>query len=272
MQAAFPFKKRLRLLAAAAFNAFRQYLPLSSDGFRVLLYHSVTDKLDEADIEENTIHKELFHSQMEYLSVNKFNVISASEAVKSLIAGKKFPASTICIAFDDGYRNILRNAFPILQKFNFPCTIFVTNDLVGNDGYLNKAELKDLSDSGLAELGGHGKTHRALSSLRLQELKKEISDSRGDIEEITGTKVVLFAYPFGHSKSYNRNTIAALKISGFLGAFNNIYGFNRPGLDPFKMYRNRISWMDEIPEFRKHLNGSYDWENILEVFRRKRSS
>ena len=246
-----------------------------TDGFRVLLYHSVTGSKIGSDLEENTIDAKLFEEQMDFLSSEKFNVISCNEAVKLLSAKKKFFPKTVAISFDDGYRDNYTNAIPILKRYNFPATLFINTDFLLKDesgtAYLSVQEIGKLKKIGLIDFGCHGKTHMMLSALDEESLEHEIAGAKNILQDVIGSDIRLFAYPYGHSGSYNKKIMEKVQTAGFSGAFTTIFGFNGYSRNLYSLYRNRVSWLDEIPEFKKHLNGSYDWCGMFELLRKKRS-
>jgi peptidoglycan/xylan/chitin deacetylase (PgdA/CDA1 family) len=272
--ATIPLKKRLKIILGDIFYAKRRLILSDIRGLRVLLYHSVTDQLIEHEWEENTIPVDLFESQMNYLAVNKYNVISCREATKYFTEQREVPPRTVVITFDDGYRNTYLNALPILNKYNFCATMFINvsflQDYSNNSEYLSCFELKHIKKSGIIDFGSHGLTHRILSTLSGKDLIKELRESKDTIEDIINDKVCFFAYPFGHSRSYNKKVIELIKSLGFIGAFTTIYGINNLKTNLFLMKRNRISWLDDLLEFEKHLIGAYDWAGKCEYFRYKR--
>ena len=67
---------------------------------------------------------ELFEAQMCYLR-KRFRVLSLEE-VCSRLADPTATDSGVAVTFDDGYRDIYSNAFPTLQKYRIPATVFLT--------------------------------------------------------------------------------------------------------------------------------------------------
>jgi peptidoglycan/xylan/chitin deacetylase (PgdA/CDA1 family) len=53
-------------------------------------------------------------------------------------AGSDFEFS---ITFDDGYRDVIENGLPLLQKFNVPCTIFVNSHFASNQSIAQWTEV-----------------------------------------------------------------------------------------------------------------------------------
>lgn len=76
-----------------------------------------------------------FDDQMMYLADN-YNVISEERLLDWLQNNTPLPDFPVLITFDDGYRDNLTNALPILKKYNHPAIIFLTSGFVGtNKGF-----------------------------------------------------------------------------------------------------------------------------------------
>lgn len=275
MNKSVPLKKKIRIYIGSVVGFGKRLIPLADNGFRVLVYHSITDKVITNEWEESTTPKDLFVRQMEYLADNKYNIISCKQGIEYMTSRLKIPSRTVAISFDDGYRNNYINALPALKKYNFCATIFITvnflRDYSSNPQYLSCSELLDIKKSGIIDFGSHSFSHRTLTMLDKPELDKEIRQAKQKLEDIVDDKIDLFAYPFGHSKSYDRKVVEAIRSAGFTGAYTTIFGLNDFRSDPFLIRRHRISWLDELDEFEKHLSGAYDWCALCESFRYKRS-
>lgn len=234
-----------------------------TSSFRILLYHSITDQMVKSDTGEETTPKALFEEQMRYLKNNKFNLISIKDALNTLFGKGRLQPRSICISFDDGFKDNFSNAFEILKKFGIPATLFITLNFIEEHSrdprFLNKQELAVMKDSGLIDIGLHGKSHHALSRLPKEQLNEEVVTAKKELSSIINGEISLIAYPFGHRRSYNREVIQLAKRAGFIGGLSAAYGRNSRKTDPFSLRRNRISWIDDIREFEKHLYGAYDW-------------
>jgi len=270
-----PLKKATRiLLGDIIYEKKKRERAVSKNGIRVLVYHSITDSLIKKEWKENTTPKDLFDKQLKYLKDNGYTAVSLEKAFLYLNNKEIIPDKTVAITFDDGFRNNYINALPILEKYKFPATIFITVDFLrdysGSDLYLSCSEIKNMIKSGLISFGSHGLTHRALTTVKKRELDKEISLSKERLENIINNKTNFFAYPFVHSGSYNSNIRQLLKRHGFKAAFTTIFGINNFESNHFLLRRNRISWLDDLREFEKHLLGAYDWCAMCESFRYKK--
>jgi len=90
-------------------------------GKRIVLYHGV-DRIGQTYINGRFVSADVFERQLDFFKSN-YNLVSLSD----LISGKTDPnRMNIAIVFDDGYRNNLETALPILEKKQIHATFFVT--------------------------------------------------------------------------------------------------------------------------------------------------
>lgn len=99
----------------------------------ILMYHGVC-RDDDALLHGDALQVKAseFDKQMKYLSENFF-VIPASR-YKDIQQMENHEGKPIAIiTFDDGYRNILDVAAPILQKYSLPATVFLVTGTLNAD-------------------------------------------------------------------------------------------------------------------------------------------
>jgi len=94
----------------------------------ILMYHRVCPKKDEFHI---SINSEIFEKQMKYFS-EKYELLSLNELVNYIKLKKSYPKKAIVITFDDGYKDNYLFAYPILQKYSIPATIFLATGYIGS--------------------------------------------------------------------------------------------------------------------------------------------
>jgi peptidoglycan/xylan/chitin deacetylase (PgdA/CDA1 family) len=95
----------------------------------VLPYHRVGPTPD--DLLMAPVHPDVFAAQMAHLT-RHYSVLPLEEAIDRLFDGS-LPARAIAITFDDGYRDNLQHALPILKRYGAPATIFLATDFIGTD-------------------------------------------------------------------------------------------------------------------------------------------
>ena len=86
---------------------------------------------------------ERFDQQMRYLS-EKYHMIPMDELPNQLTSSSDF---AVAVTFDDGYKDNLTYALPILKKYNIPATIYVTTRFQEGDCRMWWYELEELCDS-----------------------------------------------------------------------------------------------------------------------------
>ncbi|MBI5547156.1 MAG: polysaccharide deacetylase family protein [Deltaproteobacteria bacterium] len=93
-----------------------------------------------------------FAEHVEYLA-RRYEIVPLSVLTQGLRSGK-LPTRAVSLTFDDGYRNNLVLAHPILQRNRIPATLFVTAGLVGTRQWMWPAELVEMAlRYGMAEVG-----------------------------------------------------------------------------------------------------------------------
>jgi len=155
----------------------------------VLAYHSITSRSDQ--ISDEAISPQRFEQQLRWLSRRRTVV----PLIETLHRSEK--DRLVGITFDDGYRNNLTVALPLLEKFSLPMTLFVIAGSIDGDGYLSTDELREISRHPLVTIGAHGLWHRHFTQLSPDEARFELSESRLLLEEIVGQRVELMAWPYG---------------------------------------------------------------------------
>lgn len=239
------------------------------DGCRILMYHSVENSDPHKDRMGLAVPPDVFRMQMEYLKENGFHVIGLNDFVQRVRQELPIPKRSVAITFDDGYRSILTNASPVLQRQGFAATLFVNIHFVerklSRDAYwydwqtLSWDEVRKLSENGML-IGSHGVTHRRLSELSCDEISSEITRSKEIIENNINKPVSEFSYPQG---SFNKEAMEILQNNGFVCACSSLCGINEKESDMFALKRTEITAFDDTPvKFGKKVSGCYDWLSI----------
>lgn len=205
----------------------------------ILAYHSVsTAKISGA------VSPEQFEQHMQVLKKCAFNVVSLDQLAQYRKQGA-IPPKTVCITFDDGYRDNYTTAFPILEKYTFPATVFVVTDVIGSHWevrgeqfeMLSEADIQKISTSGLVTVAPHTASHAKLDSLSMADAMREIHGSKTRIESITGSQCHHFAYPFGRM---NDTACAAVRDAGIEYAYTISPGFVHIPGNNLSLSRNAI--------------------------------
>ncbi len=100
------------------------------------------------------------------------------------------------ITFDDGWKGVFINAYPIMRERDLKGRLYVVPSFVGKEGYMDWEEIKELVNYGF-EVGSHTYSHKNLLNLSDEEIKFEIEEASKVIKEKLGIDVKHFAYPYG---------------------------------------------------------------------------
>ena len=93
---------------------------------RILAYHRVAELRDAPAVDSRSISatREGFARQMEHLA-RFYPVVSMPEVLEAAEKGTPLPKRAVLITFDDAYADFVDIAWPILQQFRLPATLFV---------------------------------------------------------------------------------------------------------------------------------------------------
>jgi len=220
----------------------------------VLMYHSInTNSLFF------TVRSENFAEQMAYLKNKRFNIISLNQLVELIEEKKLIPQKTIVLTFDDGYKDNYFSAYPILKKYNFPATIFLVPDLIGQTTrnrqnivfkMLDWPQIQEMHQSGLIDFQPHSLTHQKLDRIKSTEVEHEVKESKIIIEEKLNKKCYFFAYPGGN---FNEAAIDILKENGFRAALTINNALADRNSDLFKLPRKSINTETSMTQFKGKL-------------------
>ncbi len=170
----------------------------------ILTYHSIDDSGSVI-----STSRFIFERQMRELHDRGYRVLPLRTVADALRTRQALPDKVVALTFDDGFQNFRTTAFPILEKYGFPSTVFLVSGYAGktNDWddnppniprqeMLSWQEVEELSRSGV-EFGAHTVSHRDLTAITHADAKREMADSKAEIEARIGREVTQFAYPYG---------------------------------------------------------------------------
>lgn len=174
----------------------------------ILLYHHISDTIDT----QYNVHPDVFAEQMKWLHDNGYTTINISDLTKLILEGGSIPERPVILTFDDGYLDVYKNAYPILQQYGYVATFFIITKTVDTKKNLSTDMLLELIDSGW-EIGSHSQTHIDLN--QGDNWEEEIIGSKAFLEDKLGVTIQTFAYPYGLA---NPSVIAYTKNAGYTSA------------------------------------------------------
>jgi peptidoglycan/xylan/chitin deacetylase (PgdA/CDA1 family) len=169
----------------------------------ILTFHALDDRPSVI-----SFTPQLFERGMARLHGAGCRTLSLLELADCLRGCLSFPKGSLALTFDDGYRSVYDHAFPILQRYGFSATVFLTvggkRNWIDSDRLpsmcdrtmLSWGEIREMRRSGI-EFGAHTLTHPDLTRLSVKLAESEICDSKAIIEDALSTPAASFAYPYG---------------------------------------------------------------------------
>jgi peptidoglycan/xylan/chitin deacetylase (PgdA/CDA1 family) len=192
----------------------------------ILMYHYISVspwKTDKIRIGLST-PPYIFEKQMELLFQNGYTTITLDDLYNVFAGRFTLPPKPVILTFDDGYVDFYQNAFPVLEKYHMLGINFVITGFVGRFGYLTWPQIEEMNKSGNVVFGPHTVHHFALTTVKPEVAKTEISQSKLVLEDHLGQTVNWFAYPYG---DYNKNVVDLVRNAGFIGAVNTLPGLTQ---------------------------------------------
>jgi peptidoglycan/xylan/chitin deacetylase (PgdA/CDA1 family) len=218
---------------------------------RILMYHKVNDLWPNP----TTVPTAVFAEQMDFLGGLGYTPVSLEAVRDHYLVGKALPERAVLITFDDGYRDNLENALPVLRRHGYPAVVFVPIGFLDDGRPLPHEEPlrvlgvrnETLAWDQLAELeaGGiriesHGIGHRPLSELEPGEALREIAVSKLRLEERLGREVEAYAFVKGSQADYKPEHASLVQQAGYKLAFTSVSGANGPTTDRFRLRRYNV--------------------------------
>jgi peptidoglycan/xylan/chitin deacetylase (PgdA/CDA1 family) len=191
----------------------------ASNSINILVYHHVSENTPAS----TSISPSKFREHLQFFSDNNFTVVDLESSLATLNRGETLADNAIAITFDDGYENIYQNAWPLLQEFNYPFTLFVATDAIDQKfgGMLSWDQLREMHAAGVT-IANHSSDHdylvrhRKLDELWLTNVKSNITHAQKRLEEELGSDIPKwFAYPYGEFTGSLKTALAEMGYLGF---------------------------------------------------------
>ena len=202
-----------------------------------------------------TVSAQAFERQLAWLSRWQYRVVGLEAVVACLEQGRPLPRRTTVITFDDGYEETCTVAWPLLKRFGFPATVFVTPGEVGLPGFATWAQVQAMAQDGMT-IGGHTMHHSYLPLVPPERLPEELADSKRAIEERIRRPVQFLSYPIG---GFTSEAQRIAQEAGYLAACTTNRAASRRAIDRWALRRIKITDRDAHPlPLRAKLSGYYD--------------
>jgi peptidoglycan/xylan/chitin deacetylase (PgdA/CDA1 family) len=173
----------------------------------ILMYHQVTPRPTTA-FAKYTVTPRTFAAQMRWLAITGYTPFTMATLVEARLARRTTARRPVVITFDDGFRDCVEFALPVLQRHRFTAVFYLVAGLMGRTSrwmasaggprfpLVDWTAARALQDAGM-ECGAHSVTHPRLATCSADRSREELVASRRILEDRLGREVLDFAYPYG---------------------------------------------------------------------------
>jgi len=227
----------------------------------ILTFHALDDRPSVISFSPR-----VFRHGIARLHESGYKTLRLAEVVSYLKEGKPFPDKSIVITFDDGYRSVFDEAFPVLRRYNMTATVFLTVGEKGNSGLDGRLpsleerqmlcweEIMEMHRCGI-DFASHTLTHPDLTRLPFEHAQSEILDSKAIIEDALSAPIYCFAYPFGR---YDERILEIVK-KHYACACSDRLGLASSGSNPYALERVEAYYLRSERLFDIMLTGLFPW-------------
>ena len=245
------------------FAWWRKDVPMARP--RILMYHMVREHIPGSRYNKLRVPPSLFDAQIRWLRDNGWEFVTLS-ALLDQTSGRK----RVAITFDDGYRDNLTHALPVLERYDACMTLYLVADReqcpdwpgqrkaaradsdLSREIRLSDSEVQEMLASGRVELGSHGMFHADLTKVDDGQRTQELRSSKALIESTFGVRVRSFCYPFG---LFHPDDPARLRDIGYEAAVTTDQGIvDRGKDDPMLWPRVKVSGTEGMYAFRLRMH------------------
>ena len=202
----------------------------------VLCYHQIREWRgnESRGVKDVVVPPAVFKSQLQLLADSGYQTVLPDDLYAYLTTGKPLPAKPIMLTYDDSDLDQYKIAAPEMKKHGFKGVFFIMTVSLGRSIYMNRAQVKELSDEGHV-IASHTWDHKNVKKYKEDDWETQIVKPARQLEEITGRPVQYFAYPFG---AWNKEAIPELKKYNIKAAFQ--LSTKRDSTEPLYTIRRMI--------------------------------
>jgi peptidoglycan/xylan/chitin deacetylase (PgdA/CDA1 family) len=227
----------------------------------ILMYHEIAPPSQSSS--RLAVAPEAFAEQLAYLHEEGCQTVTVAELSAVLGGGERaLPDRSVVLTFDDGYADFHTRAMPMMDRYGFRATVFVTTGWVQDAGPLptgrrpgrmmSWSQVEEAAQARF-EVAAHSHLHPQLDRVSPQRLREELHVSKAQLEDKTGSPVTGLAYPFGYSNARVRHAVRELG-HGYACAVSNVIMSDRADL--LALPRLTVRRSTRIPTFQHLVRGS----------------
>ena len=217
----------------------------NDEGVLSIMYH----RFNEFKYPSTNISMDIFKEHVNLILDANLTFYHPKDFVNEFDIPKK--EKKILLTVDDAFQSFYDNAWPYLKKNQIPFVLFVSTKPVGNNGYMNWEQIKEIERSEFGVIGHHSHSHDYLIDKSEEVFLDDIKSSNRIFKEKLGYVPALFSYPFGEYSGFMRDYIS----QNFKIAFGQHSGIIDVNKNKFELPRFPINEKyGEIKRFKSIIN------------------
>ncbi|AGH95326.1 polysaccharide deacetylase family protein [Pseudobdellovibrio exovorus] len=216
-----------------------------------LMYHKIPNHEIQSQ-HKIYVTKANFEKHLKFFKRRGFETLTFSELEafrKGTRDFSQFPPKPLMLTFDDGYRDNLENASPLLTQYGFKAQLFLLANPEINSNNWDTSSTDEPSHEIIAgaerqkwkysafEIGSHGFSHRKITDLTKEEALEELRLSKASLEKELSVPINVFAFTYGIISS---DSAELAQKAGYSYAVNTDTGGLLQEQDPFAIFRVNI--------------------------------
>jgi peptidoglycan/xylan/chitin deacetylase (PgdA/CDA1 family) len=217
----------------------------NDEGVLSIMYH----RFNEFKYPSTNISMDIFKEHIDLILDANLTFYHPKDFVNEFDVPKK--EKKVLLTVDDAFQSFYDNAWPYLKKNQIPFILFVSTEPVGNNGYMNWDQIKEIERSKFGVIGHHSHSHDYLIDKTEEVFLNDIKTSNLIFNEKLGYVPTLFSYPFGEYSGFMRDYISR----NFRIAFGQHSGIIDVNKNRFELPRFPINEKyGEIKRFKSIIN------------------
>jgi peptidoglycan/xylan/chitin deacetylase (PgdA/CDA1 family) len=206
-----------------------------------------------------------FAEQMAWLA-ERNRAVRLDDALDLLGGPGHADVNPVVVTFDDGTRDFVDEAVPVLAQYGIPATLYLATAFADSGEALPYgappvawAGLRDAMSTGLITIGSHTHTHSLLDRLPAQEIAHELDEPTRLIERELEVTPVHFAYPKALTPSPAAESAvqARFRSAALAGTRPNRYCVT----NPYRLARSPVQASDGMRWFVTKVGGGMALED-----------
>lgn len=213
----------------------------------ILMYHYIRDNVDQTTDPLGyglSVPPAELDRELQYLAKNGYTTVTLDQ-----VARGEYGKKSVALTFDDGYKDFISEAYPLLEKYGFTATAYIITGRLNDPRHLSRDDIVYLANRGIA-FGSHTVGHVNLAHQSAENLSRELVASKATLSDLINKPITALSYPSGQ---YNAAVVQAAHNSGYTTAVTTVEGTADPSSDLLRLARIRIRRGISVTEFARLL-------------------